>query len=455
MKLIDVMKRSGRSIKSAKMRTLLTTLAIAVGAFALTLTLAASNGAQAFVSKVISDNFDPAELIVVKDQSALGRRSNDQPIEYDDTLGIDPNSGGIQQVKQLTADDLSMLRGMPQIEEVREGLILSIKYITGPANKKFAATVTALNPAQNPGIAAGSLNKPLKTGTLILPEAFVGPLGFGSNNDAVGKKVQLAVRKPVDTEALKAQLASGTLDRSAIDKSTQESTVLQDFTVAAVAKKAVTSQPGTELALYVGQQDANTLNDLATKGTNQYQKYTYAYARVKDGTDQTKLNQAQEAIKSKGLSSQSVKETQAFLNNIIGVLRGIVVAFGLIAIVSSVFGIVNTMYISVLQRTREIGLMKALGMRKRDVGRLFRFEAAWIGFIGGALGAAAAFALGMSLNPWITKQLKLDVDQRLLIFNFKQIFLLVGLLSVIAVVAGWLPSRKAAKLDPIEALRTE
>ena len=111
--------------------------------------------------------------------------------------------------------------------------------------------------------------------------------------------------------------------------------------------------------------------------------------------------------------------------------------------------------ISVLQRTREIGLMKALGMRKRDIGRLFRFEAAWIGFLGGVIGSLGAVALGAALNPWITKQLDLGEGNKLLIFSAPDIIGLVVILMIVSIFAGWLPSRKAAKLDPIEALRTE
>ena len=99
--------------------------------------------------------------------------------------------------------------------------------------------------------------------------------------------------------------------------------------------------------------------------------------------------------------------------------------------------------------------MKALGMRKRDIGRLFRFEAAWIGFLGGVVGSALAVALGLSLNPWITRQLNLGEGNNILIFNPIQIAVLVGSLMFISILAGWLPSRKAAKLDPIEALRAE
>ena len=99
--------------------------------------------------------------------------------------------------------------------------------------------------------------------------------------------------------------------------------------------------------------------------------------------------------------------------------------------------------------------MKALGMRNRDIGRLFRFEAGWIGFLGGFIGSISAVVIGIAINPWITKQLDLGAGNDLLIFKPAQIAGLVLALIIISVLAGWLPSRKAAKLDPIEALRTE
>src|SRR5690606_36142316 len=110
-------------------------------------------------------------------------------------------------------------------------------------------------------------------------------------------------------------------------------------------------------------------------------------------------------------------DLQKLLFTFVNVLQSIVLGFGVIALIASVFGIINTMYISVLERTQQIGLMKALGMRSFNVMQLFLFEAGWIGLIGGAVGAALAYLAGTLMNPWITDKLSLGEANHLLIFK--------------------------------------
>lgn len=457
MILQDLIRRSGRSLKSAKGRTVLTALAIAVGTFALTLTLAASNGATAFVNKVISENFDPAELIVAADENIFGRADTSKPQEFDPSFGTSTtNAGATTQVKRITEDDIAKIKAIEGVEAVREDISVNLRYITREGQKKYVGTAGAYNPFQKTELLAGEIADPFTGANVILPEGYVSALGFENAEAAIGKKVTFAVPKAVTPAQLQAQAAQGAAvqDPESLAKLAEENIVLEEFTVTAVSKKPTTSQPGTELYLYIPADEARRLNDISNQGTPDFRKYNFIYVRVTDGENEDALTATQQRIKDLGLQAQSVKETQEFLTNIIGVLQGIVAGFGAIAIIASVFGIINTMYISVLQRTREIGLMKALGMRKRDIGRLFRFEAAWIGFLGGMIGSVIAVLLGTAINPAITKQLELG-DSSLLIFKPVEVAILVALLMLVSIIAGWLPSRKAAKLDPIEALRTE
>lgn len=458
MSISDLIRRSGRNLKSAKGRTILTALAIAVGTFALTLTLAASNGATAFVNKVIKDNFDPSELIVAADETLFGQGNATRPREFDPSFGTTTtNAGASRQIKRITQEDINKIKNVTGIESVREQITVSPRYITRPDEKKYVATIASYNPAQKPELLAGSIGSDFSGAKIILPEGYLQDLGFKTPEDAIGKNITAVIPKTLTADQLRAQLVRGTLPTTSdqLVVATENNSVSKELTIAAVSKKPVTSQPGTELYIYTPLDEARELNDITTEGTANYRKYNFVFAKVQDGVNDKKLKEAQQKLKDLGFQVRSVEETQQFLTNIIGVLQGIVAGFGFIAIIASVFGIINTMYISVLQRTREIGLMKALGMRKRDIGRLFRFEAAWIGFLGGFIGSLSAVILGTLLNPWITQKLSLGAGNKLLIFKPMQVVGLVIILMIISILAGWIPSRKAAKLDPIEALRTE
>lgn len=458
MKLSDLIRRSARNLRSAKGRTVLTALAIAVGTFALTLTLAASNGATAFVNKLIADNFDPSELIVSADETIFGRGDRAKPREYDPSFGsTSTNAGATTQIKRITQADIDKISATEGVEKVRKEVAINTRYITREGQKKFVGTIASYNPSQKPELLAGKIDPDFEGNVIILPEGFLNSLGFSSAEDAINKNILALIPKSLSAEELRTQLIQGVLPTTSeeLARQAESNSVQETFKIVAVSKKPNTAQPGTELYLYTPGNVAENLNDISTQGTEDFQKYNFVFVKVKDGQDEQALSQVQERLKELGFQAQSVAETQEFLTNIIDVLQGIVIGFAAIAIIASVFGIINTMYISVLQRTREIGLMKALGMRKRDIGRLFRFEAAWIGFLGGLIGSLLAVGLGVALNPWITKQLDLGEGNVLLLFRPLEVVLLIFALMVISIIAGWLPSRKAAKLDPIEALRTE
>ena len=160
MRWIDLIRRASRGLKSAKLRTLLTSLAIAVGGFTLTLTLAGSNGAREYADKLVASNFDPSELLVGKDaEVANDGAPSGKPQEYDDTI-TNFNGGGGQssfQFKRLTRDDINKLKEYDFVEQVRENYQITTQYVTREGQKKYTAGAEAYNPAQKPELDYGTL----------------------------------------------------------------------------------------------------------------------------------------------------------------------------------------------------------------------------------------------------------------------------------------------------------
>jgi putative ABC transport system permease protein len=452
MKTIDIIRRAGRSLKQSKARTILTSLAIAVGAFTLTIAIAAGDGARQYADTLLTSNIDPQILAIAKEE-ALFTGAQSGPREYDPDVTSITQAQGQTAIKLLTQKDIDTLSAREDIATVSPSYVINAQYITRDGQKKYTADVTQYDSGVTQTVTAGqlpALRQSISDTEIALPETYISLLGFKDAQDAIGKSITIhLVRNPnLTNEQIQTAIAGGV---DAVQALSQPVVRDANFTVVAVVGKSATSLSAMT-NVQISNTSAKTLSDFSTEGTSNFQKYTIATASVKEGVDPATVKA--ELVK-QGYGVQTAKDLQGLLFTIVNILQGIVIGFGILALITSVFGIINTQYISVLERTREIGLMKALGMRGRHVSRLFQFEAAWIGFLGGVIGAIVAVVAGTLLNPVITKALTLGDGNYLLIFQPLPIAVLVVVLMLIAMFAGYLPARKAAKLDPIEALRTE
>lgn len=454
MKTIDIVIRAGRNLKRAKMRTFLTASAIAIGGFAILASLMVGEGARQYVDRLISTNIDPNSVVISKDKKMfemqVGTGTGSSLKEYN------PNATSYygQEYEALTQQDVDKLNQRKDLKDLMLLHNVTPKYtvFSVASDKKYVASVSQRDYTLRQPTSAGrefNSGDKLANDEAIIPEAFLETLGKTAD-EMIGTKVILTVSQQPqeisEEEIMRIFLEKG---QAGVKELTEGKTIDREFKIVAVAKKTPEEMTGN-LAIRIGHKAARELSDFTTAGTEMHQKYLVAQAMVVDKTPE----QLKEDLKKDGYFAMTSKDMQTLMFTFVNMLQSIVMSFGVLALIVSIFGIVNTQYISVLERTQQIGLMKALGASKQDIARLFRYEAAWVGFLGGALGVVLAWTIGTLLNPWISETIGLG-ENHLLIFKPQMALGVIIALMLVAIVAGFIPSRKAAKLDPIEALRTE
>jgi putative ABC transport system permease protein len=167
--------------------------------------------------------------------------------------------------------------------------------------------------------------------------------------------------------------------------------------------------------------------------------------------DNKKRQRGQEA-EIASYSVLSSEKVMSIVGSIMGMIQAVIIGFASIAIVVGGIGIMNTMYTSVRERTKEIGVMKAIGAKNSTINIIFLIEAGIFGMIGGIGGTALGLLLAKSIEFYLQVHplfyLEASVSPGLIIFSLTFSFL-VGCIS------GFLPARSASKMKPVEALRYE
>ena len=154
---------------------------------------------------------------------------------------------------------------------------------------------------------------------------------------------------------------------------------------------------------------------------------------------------------------QTMAEQVAMINSMMGVAMAVLVAIAAISLLVGGIGIMNIMLVSVTERTREIGIRKSLGAKRRDIRRQFVIEAGTTSAIGGLLGIGFGCLMATAIGALMGGMLVEAMGVSGITFNaaptFGAIAVSFGVSVGIGVLFGYLPANKAAKLNPIDALR--
>ena len=167
------------------------------------------------------------------------------------------------------------------------------------------------------------------------------------------------------------------------------------------------------------------------------------------------MTAVRDAVITKGFVVASLSDVIDQASKIFKIIQIVLGFFGLVALVVSAIGMFNTMTIALLERTNEIGIMRSIGMTRRDIMVMFLVESMAMGFLGGvgglALGAVAGESLNFALNTLAQRFNGPPVDIFLAPFWFIAVIMIFS--TCIGFLTGLYPSFRAARLNPLDALR--
>lgn len=398
----DYFRLSIENIRHRKLRSLLTIIGIVIGIAAVVALVSLGQGVQ----KVVKDEFQKlgTDKIFVTSAAGFTGSSGVAPLTTRDIEVIERTRG----VDQALGVKLASAR----VEKQNEQTIQTV--IGVPTNDKYTLVEESYNFKYDQG-------RPLKDGDKY--KAMVG-------NNLYDEKI---FNKPINLG----------------DKITVNG---QKFEVVSILKEM--GDPDVDNGVIIPEE--------AYKEVFKSSNENYILVRTKAGEDPLVVA---ENIKKELRNYRNVKEDEEDFNVqttdelldsfgvILNALTAIVVGIAAISLFVGGVGIMNTMYTAVLQRTNEIGVMKAIGARNDQILKIFLIESGMIGLIGGAIG----IALGIGLSKIIEFIGRIALDTVLLKAYFPW-YLIIGALAfafVVGTLSGLLPALQASRQNPVEALRYE
>ncbi|MEK7130425.1 MAG: ATP-binding cassette domain-containing protein [Patescibacteria group bacterium] len=173
--------------------------------------------------------------------------------------------------------------------------------------------------------------------------------------------------------------------------------------------------------------------------------------------DPKKVSEIKAKIIEMGYGATSFEDMAKSFGEIFSIMQIILGVIGSVALAVASLGVINTMLMAILERTKEIGIMKAIGARNKDVRRIFLFESAYIGLFGGIAGVIFGIIVSKIIEMIVSFYLQNSGEADFLSFYVPPyLMLFVVLFSMgVSMAAGYIPSRRASRLDPVIALRDE
>jgi putative ABC transport system permease protein len=406
MKTKDILKETFSALKANKARTGLTMLGIIIGIASVIAMTAIGQGAQKTVTQTIESL--GSNLIIVSPGAQRSFGGPNMSRGGAKTLTLEDADAITSQIKNISA----VVRVVSSQKQVIASGTNTNTSITG--TEASYGTVKSIEMEE--GVFLSDQNVLNNSKVAVLgPTTRDDLFGVGAT-DIVGDKIRISGTEYTVIGVTVAKGGSGMTsgdDAIYIPYTTAQRYLTGDKYLSMINISATTSDASTQV-----QEDVTTL--LLKK-----------HGKTTDTADFSTMNQA---------------DMIATTSSIIGTFTILLAAIAGISLLVGGIGIMNMMLTTVTERTREIGLRKAIGAKKKDINNQFLIEATMLTFIGGILGVVLGWLISFGINYSGVMQTEVSIGSVLLAF---------GVSAAIGIVFGYYPARRASKLNPIDALRYE
>jgi putative ABC transport system permease protein len=431
MKFGDLLAFIGENIRRQRGRVILTSLGVVIGSAAIILLVALVGGLQQTATAQFANSWDLTQVLVYSESR----------------MGMPANNGSQNKPKMLTPDTIEEIAVLPNVlqvfaEQQVQGGQVSLQEYTGYVN----LTGVGLDDLAALGMQTTQGSLALHRGVIIIgakvKESF-------SRIHYTGQSSQMTTS--LLNKTLRLDLVKSAQDGSALKKTFQ-------LRVSGVLKE---SGGNSDYTSYISMADADDIAAWMTgkRVNHSIDGYSGLVVQVNDTNNVKKVAAA---INDMGLQAMTLQSMLDSANSVFLILQLIFGGVGAITLVVAAIGIANTMTMAILERTKEIGLLKALGASNRDILSIFLGEATAIGLIGGIGGVILGVVLGKVIDVVIVSYLQSQAASNNATFPttvvfipfYLPLFALIFSMSI-GTLSGLYPSLKAASLPPVMALKHE
>lgn len=316
--------------------------------------------------------------------------------------------------------------------------MLSVDYVTSDKTDKNYKTNLTILPDNTINIDMAAGRKPDADSSeyeVVISEDYAEKLGFKDPEAAVNQTIKFAI--------------PNTLKCMTVEKRSSCQTLV-DVKISGVAADGVMSFGTINRANPAAY---NAMVEVQLAGLPESQKSAYM---ATGHIDPTKVDSIKEAFSEEGFTVLTIDDEVGMIRTFFDVILIVFNIFGGIALLAAAIGIVNTLFMSVQERTREIGLMKAMGMSNGKIFLEFSCEAILLGFWGSLVGIFVSMWIGYSINSLAHATFLTDFPTfQLVVFQPLNMLIISLIIMAIAFIAGTAPAYRASRQNPIDALRYE